>query len=228
MKVTVAGRCFATRSDADNEYRKLLKLPVDTVFYPGSDEFAFLLGYLQTHPDADSKIGPGISFFRIVMNALGGGHGMEVARLDGSTIGFSYRECLRNRPKNNYASDFARTCRVEIAGQISNFKTAAYSNPSVSCAVCYLPVSARDCEIDHKPPNTFSTLVSNFVTANSIDPRTVLYVDGGPACPDSFADESLSIAWREYHAQTATLQAIHKTCHKTETKKRREDEKAGA
>lgn len=222
MKVTVAGRVFATRSDADNEYRKLLKLPVDSIFYPGGAEFAFLFGYLQTHTDAVSKIGPGVSFFRVILNALGGGHGIEVARADGSTIGFSYKECLRNKPKNNHASDFASTCRLEIAEQISDFKAAAFSTPSVPCAVCYKPVSASACEIDHKPPNTFTVLVSEFKSANGIDPRTVLYSPSVPACPNSFADRPLALAWQQYHAQNATLQAIHKDCHKAETKARRE------
>lgn len=224
MKITVAGREFATRAEAKVEFRRLLTLPAGTIFYPGSSEFAFLLAFLETHPQAKAKIGPGIAFFRIIPNVVGNGNGWEVARTDGVSVGFSYRECLRTRPKGNHASDFARTCRIEVGSQIDAFRSASFSTGLAPCASCEIAIAPSACEIDHKPPKTFKALVAEFTASNGIDPRTVLYEDGGPACPDKFADRALAIAWQEYHYQNAMLQVLCKPCHANATRVRRESE----
>jgi hypothetical protein len=216
LPIWIGGKRFSALKDAKAEMSKLLSMPVDTVFLPGCQQFSFILETLKRHPEANAKIGSGVSFFKIIKNEMGQGHGWLIARTDGSVEGFGYHKCLRSRALSvDHEGNFRKACRREIDAQRVEFLNAAFKDKTeITCPVNGETITKDACHIHHEPPNTFDRLVEQFIAENSIDVRLVLYDrDGPPTTPATFADRALGLAWQQFHASHACLQAVSKSAH---------------
>jgi hypothetical protein len=83
---------FAKKEDAEEHLRTMLN-KYDVGDKVSSQDAEVLMGAIERHPDARSKVGPGISHFS-VRSADFGSQCFWVNRTDGTTEKFSYKSCI--------------------------------------------------------------------------------------------------------------------------------------
>ena len=166
----------------------------------GDDGAAFLLDLLQRHPDAAAKIGAGIAYFTVRMNAPYGTPGFWLHRVDGTAEAFSYLKCLRPQSRQHPVT---QALRRAVALDITRFRdTVLAAQPVVVCPITGDPAIAGNCDVDHAPPWTFARLAAAFLQTEG-DIR-VAYPEVGLV----MADADQERRWREFHNRHATLRVV--------------------
>ena len=110
---------------------------------------------------------------------------------------------------------YSGACRAAVQQTIATFKTRYFrehvdAQGHVSCEVSGLPVSIDDAHVDHAPPNTFDTIVQDFLSICATKNGTTLahvlshteYVAG------RFFDHNECAAFVEYHTANASLRIL--------------------
>ena len=90
--IDLAAKHFEKKGDAAEYLRSMLNR-YDLGDKVGSEDAKVLRAALALHPDAEEKIGCGISHFS-VRSAVYGKRCFWVNRLDGTTDDFSYKSCI--------------------------------------------------------------------------------------------------------------------------------------
>lgn len=199
---------FKNKQEAEANAKRILRLyPVGEMITECDREFLDCL--INNHPDYEEKVGCGISGFTIGINREWKAQRMFVLiRNDGSSTDFSYLKCLNRK---NKLTEFSGACRRVVAGDIIAFKAQAYGLASaggtaVRCAITGQPVAAEDAHIDHVPPNTFRSIVSQFIAINSIDLDTVRYTkQTDNTYGKLLIDDHIANAFRRFHSENSIL-----------------------
>ncbi|MFB7676918.1 DCL family protein [Kitasatospora purpeofusca] len=90
----IGSRQYRTKGEAEKAVQAVLHgHPVGTVLC--GEDFDLVRDLLDMHHEASDKVGAGVADIRIAPPLIGRFPGFEVVRLDGSTIDFSYRTCLK-------------------------------------------------------------------------------------------------------------------------------------
>lgn len=164
----------------------------------------FLLDLLQRHPEAEEKIGVGVSEFYVDGNEWGN-RCFHVKRIDGSRSDFSFESCIKPPTP---AQDAVKGFREAVKDQIFAFKDRSFAATAmVPCAITGSPVHEANAHVDHRPPETFLALVNRFVTQEGIalaDVRVNDTVDLSTVT--QLADAALAARWQAFHAANAVLQ----------------------
>ena len=184
------------------------------------EDHAFLVGLLHMHQEAVEKIGPGIKGFEIKINAVFKNAKTPVVhRIDGTSVDFSYRNCLQ--PKTDLGK-FSEACRFAVKDQIFEWKMQHVGGKTDwFCPITNKQHPVSQMEVDHKSPLTFNTIVHDFISRHFIDISAVEYDVSGNKNGNHFADEFLRNSWIRFHDRYATLWLISKEGHKQITNQRR-------
>jgi hypothetical protein len=161
---------------------------------------AFLLDMLQHHPDAAAKIGAGVSYFTVELNAPYGTPGFWLHRVDGTAEAFSYLKCLRPRSRQHPVT---QALRRAVAPDIVRFRdTVLSAQPVITCPVTGDPAIAGNCDVDHAPPWTFARLAAAFLQTEG-----EVRIDY-PEVGSVMADADQERRWRDFHNSHATLRVV--------------------
>ncbi|MBX3208412.1 MAG: DCL family protein [Labilithrix sp.] len=203
VKYTIHGIEFRTQKALREHCSRLLKLPT-----LDADAQSFLRELLERHPERDIKVGCGVARVYIGGNDFGK-RCFWIERIDGSRTDFSFISCIS---PPSHESEVRTAMRRHIDSQIIAFRDHAFSEGvAVACAITGQLVANEDAHIDHRPPNTFHTLVDRFLASESREIRTVAVEptrDGVTAW--GLADLELAARWSAFHAQYCDLQVVTK------------------
>lgn len=156
-KIYIADKEFKTKKD--------LKIFVDNLissFEIGipiscdNPHFEFLFCLTKRHPDAGKKIGPGIQYYKMLLDDFRQKR-LYLYRNDGSFDDISYNICITSNPRTDKSKEM-ELCRDLIHEQIQEFKK---SFSEYVCNMCKLKIeSKREAHADHIYP--FYKIVSEF------------------------------------------------------------------
>lgn len=205
ISYTIAGLFFATQKELASHVSAMLR---DYGQYAPTrlmeDDAAFMGDLLQRHPSADKKIGCGVAAIWVKRNGVFG-NGFYVERTDGTFVDFSYKQCIR---PFTHASKAKFAFRRAIDDQVLLIKKEAFHETgSIICLVTGEMIIWETAHVDHEPPLTFASLLTEYCTLRGIDLDTIeLYESksgiGKLLPPDIERD------WAEWHQAHARLRVI--------------------
>ena len=197
--IVVAGESFATHAALKKRVQLILGGP------PGNLDgyhYHFVRDLLDRHPQAVSKIGPGVHAIRIAVNLPYRTKGFWVEREDGTVTDFSYLECLK---PESQATKFRKACRTAVVEQVRQ----AGANIPPRCPITDEPLGPGNAHVDHAPPWTFEALVRAYVNLRGIDVEAVdLNADVDGDVIQRFADQAIADDFAAFHAEYATLRVV--------------------
>ena len=209
IPVTLGRFTFASKKAAKDALRQLRDIHIDGSPILDEDAVDMLLDVVRTHPQAQQKVGPGITGFYVSEAPEFGTMCFYLRRTDGTVTDFSWNEAITP------ASPIVRlrnACRNAIAAEKMAYRDEAWPLADVGLRVC--PITGRrygraDAHVDHVPPDTLKRLVERWLAASNIGVADVA-VDhvGDLRAVDEIADAGLLQSWRAYHSEHARLRLI--------------------
>lgn len=207
---TLGGKEFSTKTELTEYIKSVLAgLPLNTPL--DGDPYEIISSLFELHPDAETKIGPGIGHIEIRINKEFSkiSRGFWIVRADGTETDISYKKCLEG--ESAYRNQFIRACRVTIKPHIEHFRREFFRVAlAPTCCLTGEPLSRETCHVDHAPPYTFERIVDAFAALNGLDPNAPgLCVSGidGWLLP-SLADDILRDKFVQFHNTFAQLRVI--------------------
>ena len=173
----------------------------DMMYGRATIDHAFLLDLLRLHTEADSKIGCGVAEFFIRTNAVWGGVGIWLRRIDGTETDWSWTYCLKPLTPRQFA---LKAMRYAIAPQVMAFKVSA---PSM-CVVTGEPVTLESSHVDHHP-TTFLQLADAWRTGRAIEWDDIRYNDTADGVlVTEMIDARQREDWISFHQERAELRVV--------------------
>lgn len=198
---------FSTKKEAAEHLRSLLK---DTRYLrqPLTDQHDLLTELIKLHPEAEQKIGAGISNFFIAPSEQGSVC-FWLKRIDGTATDFSYIAALNGKP--SIETQIKAAFRYAVKEQLRRAKEAFFDKHGeiVPCEMTGEFVDINSCHIDHVPPLTFDVLVRCFMAAKGLRYSSRLLQSSGD-CNSHYAFKDVRIArcFQEYHKRVALLRVL--------------------
>lgn len=201
ISLVLGGKKYKSIADAKNE----LKLKINN--FDPKDQFWFDL--IKLHPNSIDKIGAGIDSFFVTRN-IGGHKQLNIKRIDGSIVDFSFLKCFSRKsktPKQNLNA----AMRTSISNQIKMFKDENFYSGFV-CGLCGVIVNDRlNAHVDHII--RFKEISEDFLKDRQVIP---LEFDDDPVSNSAAfkrEDNGFELDWYLYHARHAKLRLICATCN---------------
>lgn len=200
----IAGHTFETQKDLVAHVQAILRRYSAPARLEG-DDAAVMGDLLLRHPRAEEKIGVGVAAIWIRRNLGGFGNGFFVERNDGTSVDFSYKQCIR--PQTN-ASKAKFAFRRAIDTQVIAVKRDTFGPYDVlTCPITGEPMSWDTAHVDHEPPLTFAALLAEYCELRGVDLDTLELFE-----PRSGIGKILPIAieqdWAAWHEARAKLRVI--------------------
>jgi hypothetical protein len=183
-----------------------------------SGDFASVLrDALQHHPEADDKIGPGLSHF------TAGPHAtyprtrcIYLCRTDGTKVAVSFKN-IGAAAETRSRRDRLRAMRRAVEPQIVGLLIDAFGNSdTIACPISGVAISRYDCEVDHAAPATFAHLAGAWLESAGLELGDLrIFPPPHPHC--ELSDPHQLQAWQQYHRQNAELRIISKDAHRSLT-----------
>jgi hypothetical protein len=175
----------------------------------------FLEDLLHRHERAPEKIGAGIKHFE-VRNAAINSKCFWVVRVDGTATDFSYKLCIRpSTPLGNFTAAARRAVAIQlIAFRDDWFDRYADADGTVTCEITGARYSKTEVDVDHIAPDTFASILHNFIRDACIDVDRVEYVQGDGVMLQQFKDPRLLQGWTRYHQRHASLRVISQVANR--------------
>jgi hypothetical protein len=168
---------------------------------------------IHRHPKAKDKIGAGINGVKIGQTPGWKGKYMEIIRVDGSTIDFSYRKALAGKEPSHYQL-FCIGCRSAIAQDIVKFKKETLDKNPV-CRHRKVLLKQDNSHVDHVKPKTFKYLVDKYISERDINVDNIEVVG---EIRKYFKDKELEKDFRAYHQREAVLELVSAEANQKECK----------
>jgi hypothetical protein len=200
----VNGEHFKTKSALTDKVRDILYA---YEFEQGLNDInlKFMNAILAMHPSADVKIGCGVSTIFVRQNPVHKrNRGFWIKRTDGTETDFSFLECLK---PTDPLRKFKNACRQAISGDVFVFRVNNLDGDSV-CPITGIALNVYNCHVDHSPPNTFDSIVTDFITTNSINPEHVILNSSDAEIGDSFNDTVFAENFVTFHNERAVLRLV--------------------
>jgi hypothetical protein len=210
MYYKIGPHTFAGLPRVKDHARKLLARAIPEQKLEGR-ELEFIMGLLDRHPGVARKTGCGIESIFVRVNWKTEQYENRcfwIKRTDGTETDFSYLECIT---PTDHRSKFLTACRVAILPQIKAFRETELARLGTT-ALC--PVTGREFvvangHVDHQYPDTFESLVDQFIEEQLIDISVVEITSGQDGqLRDRFASSSLAQCWCEFHRVHAVLRLL--------------------
>jgi hypothetical protein len=193
-------------------------------------EDALIREVVGWHPDAATKIGPGIRSFRIERHPTFRSPMLVLERTNGTETDVSYLAAIARigRPANDNGhmsssvtrASFIRAAREAIRHQVEAFRRAAQTAAAdplgrMRCEVTDALLSPNAVDIDHDLPWDFASIIEAFVAERElvfaqVDIRG--FEDGSTR--RCFADPKLAEAFADFHLKRARLRVIDRAVHR--------------
>lgn len=204
----VLGRLYPTKKSLESAIREIVATyPLETPV--SEDHKSFLIDVLKHHAEWSEKSAGGVRDIvcRRYTAWSGSTVGLALLNQDGTEVDISWVYALKPNGKVSEKERVAAAARFEIVGQRN---AAAFGVPDgAPCPICGHPLLKGDRHVDHAPPKTFDTILSDFVTLFVGDWEAIRTVPNDEV-HERFADHTLADAWQSFHANEATLRVIHK------------------
>lgn len=215
IQMVVDGQVFNTKKSLREKCQDILRRHDPGESLPHEDQ-RFLTRLVATyHPEADLKIGAGISRVRIDRD----GYGYKcfwLDRVDGTTTDFSFNSCITHP---SLEKDAKAAFRNAIFPDIQEFKMQRILEVT-HCEYSGVPLENVEVHVDHKPPNTFEALLLNFMSSKGIIWNDVPVNPTHDGVAGSWLDDSeLESEWRDYHNANAELRLVSKRANLSDIKK---------
>lgn len=208
MKYTINGIEFNSQEAVKDYCRKIRDRITGTDLYdvdPGvtymlsGEDKKFLVDFIRHHHNADELIGCGIAEVLVCVVMKGKFHwGFSVLRIDASEEVFGFGK-FGAKAEQVVRSRTTEAFRNAIKDQTIAYKEEYFDgHPEAVCEATGEIITRVGCHVDHECP-TFKELTDWFFnTGKPID----VFSDG---LSWHIADESLRLAWQEYHRENANL-----------------------
>lgn len=202
----VNGELFASQKILAQRVRSIVNPAVLNTPLTGDDE-RFLLDLLRHHPEWGCKSMWGVSHLEVRMNTCGhfNTRGLWIVAPYGEEIDISWVVATRSN-LGSYQASLAVAARHAVVDQIRYVRDTG----SKICGICHQTISGP-IHVDHQPPNTFQSLLSDFFTCR--EPGDVLPVLDTGGLHARFADPAVAEGWAEFHGLFAELQNTHPACN---------------
>ena len=164
------------------------------------EDQALLRGLVKHHPEAELKIGVGISHFEIRPSARFKQNTFFLVRTDGSAADFSYRSCI-NGPASR-RQQVLSAMRDAIVPQILDFKSRTLT-PDARCSLTGAPLNEQTVHVDHDPP--FIKVARDFLQEVGGDEAIDLTPSVDGVLGRQIANPVMARRWSDFHRQRATL-----------------------
>jgi len=117
---------------------------------------------------------------------------------------FSYRLMINGDLSEE--KKFYIACRNAVKTELHKFKEKVFANKPVKCAISNVEVDWDTCQIDHKPPLTFSVIVRSFIESRKIDDfmNHISYVGN----IWTFIDNNMEMQFVDFHKRMAVLRTL--------------------
>jgi hypothetical protein len=202
MKIQIGEKSFASKEEAKKAIQTILyRYKPRQEFSPEDAEF--IVDVVSLHPEADTKIGPGVKAV-FACNVEGySSRGFFLRRSDESIEQFSFNKCLRPPSPKELV---IKALRQLVVDQVLDFKKNAFSETSaIKCPLTGESVTQKDCHVDHVTP--FRDLVEMFAYGQGVrlDEATTESGDGAEV---KLMDKALADKWIKYHRDNAVLRIV--------------------
>jgi hypothetical protein len=164
-----------------------------------------LIELVKKHPEAEEKIGCGISYF-FVGKAAYGTKCFFIKRLDGTSTDFSYITSVKAKSKTIKQS-FIDALRLISTEQTRQFKKEAFKNGPVFCEISKQPLTLETCHVDHEYPNTFENIVRAFMSQVEWSERDISKPSDNQFVT-TIVNEELAEKFRWYHEKSSNLRLL--------------------
>lgn len=205
--IIVGERRFASKKAAGDAAREVLYRYAIGDRVVGADA-DFLADLLQLHPEAEQKIGCGVSWFSVEQND--GSRGFWLTRTDGTRTDWSFLACLTPPTP---AAEAKAAFRSAVRPQIEAFRDAfKLRGGHRVCPVSGEDITLENLHVDHEPP--FEELLDCFLRERGLgltNVRVKPTADGSTVT--ELADDILRAQWAEFHSRNARLRAVSKTAN---------------
>ena len=200
--VGILGEKFPTKKALVSRIQSVVNAAPIGLALPDAD-FAFFMGLLPRHHEWVEKAGCGVGSIEVRMNSFHGfsTRGLWLVRRDDTSVDISWWTALdgaQTYEQMLYAA--ARNATADQCHAVRQFAPRA-------CAVCGEPIFG-DMHVDHRPPVTFSALLSNWRSARS-QPAAIR--DAG--ITSVFEDPADEKSWSQFHSVFADLAPAHPLCN---------------
>ena len=184
----------------------LPSLSIGAVLIPGTPLFQTVYDLLSYHPDYKEKEGVGIKCFHVIEDPLFKNKRFDIERVDGSRIDFSYLACLKGK-SDSHKEDVLKALRSAIREQIKEFKQIHFIGTDIAyCNLTNVPITFSQASVDHIPPQTFRSLVSQFLELEKIQFEDIEVIENEYKNSPILNMPELQEKWREFHKENAKLQ----------------------
>lgn len=175
-------------------------------------DFEFARNLLMLHPDAEEKIGTGISRIYIGPDMLyGTTRCFYVKRTDDTLVHFSWLACIDGKKKKT--ANVIAALRQSIAPYILQFRNEAIAK-KYCCLYTNNILSYDNIHIHHKEPRTFDRLLKSYLLLNNITVEDFIVEKSGDLDFEiRLSNEKQKESWVKYHNDCAVLEALSKEGH---------------
>lgn len=201
--IELAGRVFTTKEELKEHCKSILYST--TYNQPIKEEDPFLRALIERHPEAEMKIGCGISYFTVRPNMTS--RVFYLFRTDGSSTDWSYLSCVTNPSRFTVVKKAGRNT---VRDQVIDFKRLHFI-PGMIC-----PISGRVIDtsplahVDHSGEWTFDRIVTTFIKDRELDVN-LIELDGleDNSIQKTWKDPKLAQEFKDYHREKAVFQIVH-------------------
>lgn len=217
--ITIAGRTFNTKSELRDYIRSIVASYENEDPLDGPDTTFVEALILYGHPQAETKIGPGIDYVIVRRNPVyTSTRGFHLFRVDGTDTDVSWTECLKPTP---HYKKVIRALRVLVEPQTMAFKQRFFDeNGSVPCPLTGEWITFLSSHVDHVPPLTFDVLVDRFCREFAVDLNAVLLRNelADNVYVDELGDDELAERWVRFHDEHAVLRVVSRLANLSHSK----------
>lgn len=225
----LAGQIFQSRASLRKTLTAIVESREAGSRLSGTED-ALIREVVGWHPDATTKIGPGIRSFRVERHPTFRSPMLVLERTDGTETDFSYLSAIAQigKPANDNArmsssvtrASFIRAAREAIRPQIEAFRRAAQTAVAdplgrMRCEVTDALLSPNAVDIDHDRPWDFASIAEAFVAEHELviaQVKIMGFEDGSTR--RYFADPKMAEGFADFHLKRARLRVIDRAIHR--------------
>lgn len=208
-QINLPHKNFSTKSEATQFFREMLDSYNDGEIVSSIDDDNILFDLIQRHPEAEEKIGIGISHFYRDRSPNHPTSCFHIRRADESTTDFSIKTCINNA-NPTLQQDFYSACRTAISPRLIEEKRQIFSNGEVPCFITGELVTSDNSEYRHTNPR-FRDIVNNFIIAEHLEiTNNMIVANADMQYISSFANQELADKFNTFHLECANLEIVKK------------------
>lgn len=218
IPIQIGAQTFPTKSEAKNHARAIMARYEEAEIVIGADDL-FLRDLVAIHPEAERKIGSGISHFTTKLDPVWRkNRHFVIVRTDGTDTDVSFHICIDG---SNERRDVFHALRHAVAEQVISFQRAAFSDDILPiCPFTNEILSFSDAHVDHIPPDTFFALATRWMQQNGIEYQDVPLVDNADnQWIRVMRDRTQEDSWCAFHQNSARLRIISRIANLSHAKR---------